>query len=130
MFHIGIALAFVSGSRRAGSLDRARAETRTSQGVWIFSSLTNEELELQVAPTRNRLIDIWGHLTASNDPHWTANFAVLNRQRFVLQSYLVARWFLDDDLDKSSAPFLQIPAEIGHHRRKLRTHDDMKSKRG
>ena len=33
----------------------------------FFGSLTNEELELQVAPTRNRLIYIWGHLTASND---------------------------------------------------------------
>ena len=33
----------------------------------FFGSLTNEELELQVAPTRNRLIYIWGHLTASSD---------------------------------------------------------------
>jgi|SRR5215469_12289011 len=33
----------------------------------FFGSLTNEELELQVAPTRNRLIYIWGHLTALND---------------------------------------------------------------
>jgi hypothetical protein len=33
----------------------------------FFGSLTNEELELQVAPTRNRIIYIWGHLTASND---------------------------------------------------------------
>jgi hypothetical protein len=28
----------------------------------LFGSLTQEELELQVAPTRNRLIYIWGHL--------------------------------------------------------------------
>ena len=33
----------------------------------LFGSLTPEELELQVAPTRNRLIYIWGHLTALND---------------------------------------------------------------
>ncbi len=33
----------------------------------LFGSLTPEELELQVAPTRNRLIYIWGHLSASND---------------------------------------------------------------
>ena len=33
----------------------------------LFGSLTPEELELQVAPTRNRLIYIWGHLTAFND---------------------------------------------------------------
>ena len=33
----------------------------------LFGALTPEELELQVAPTRNRLIYIWGHLSASND---------------------------------------------------------------
>jgi hypothetical protein len=33
----------------------------------FFPSLTAEELELQVAPARNRLIYIWGHLTAIND---------------------------------------------------------------
>jgi len=33
----------------------------------LFGSLTPEELELQVAPTRKRLIYIWGHLSASND---------------------------------------------------------------
>jgi hypothetical protein len=33
----------------------------------FFPSLTAEELELQVAPARNRLIYIWGHLTALND---------------------------------------------------------------
>lgn len=33
----------------------------------FFGSLTPEELELQVAPTRNRLIYVWGHLTAIND---------------------------------------------------------------
>jgi DinB superfamily len=33
----------------------------------FFASLTPEELELQVAPARNRLIYIWGHLTAVND---------------------------------------------------------------
>jgi hypothetical protein len=33
----------------------------------FFGALTPEELELQVAPTRNRLIYIWGHLTAIND---------------------------------------------------------------
>jgi len=33
----------------------------------LFGSLTAEELELQVAPARNRLIYIWGHLTAIND---------------------------------------------------------------
>lgn len=33
----------------------------------LFGSLTPEELELEVAPTRNRLIYIWGHLSASND---------------------------------------------------------------
>lgn len=33
----------------------------------FFSSLTSEELELEVAPTRNRIVYIWGHLTALND---------------------------------------------------------------
>ena len=33
----------------------------------FFGSLSSEDLELQVAPTRNRLIYIWGHLTAFND---------------------------------------------------------------
>jgi hypothetical protein len=33
----------------------------------FFGSLTSEELELEVAPDRNRLIYIWGHLTAVND---------------------------------------------------------------
>lgn len=33
----------------------------------FFSSLMPEELELPVAPTRNRLIYIWGHLAAVND---------------------------------------------------------------
>ncbi|QNI34732.1 DinB family protein [Alloacidobacterium dinghuense] len=33
----------------------------------FFGSLTPEELELEVAPARNRLIYIWGHLTALND---------------------------------------------------------------
>src|SRR5215470_8058646 len=33
----------------------------------FFLSLTNEELELEVAPGRNRLVYIWGHLTAFND---------------------------------------------------------------
>ena len=33
----------------------------------LFGSLTPDELELEVAPTRNRLIYIWGHLSASND---------------------------------------------------------------
>jgi hypothetical protein len=32
-----------------------------------FGSLTEEELGLEVAPSRNRLIYIWGHLTAFND---------------------------------------------------------------
>ena len=33
----------------------------------FFCSLTEDELELKVAPSRNRLIYIWGHLTALND---------------------------------------------------------------
>ena len=33
----------------------------------FFASLTLEELELEVAPARNRLVYIWGHLTALND---------------------------------------------------------------
>src|SRR5690348_9665243 len=33
----------------------------------FFSSLGTTDLELEVAPTRNRLIYIWGHLTAVND---------------------------------------------------------------
>lgn len=33
----------------------------------FFGSLGEEELELKVAPSRNRLIYIWGHLTAMND---------------------------------------------------------------
>ena len=33
----------------------------------FFSSLTSEELELEVAPARNRLVYIWGHLAAVND---------------------------------------------------------------
>lgn len=33
----------------------------------FFSSLTREELELEVAPARNRIVYIWGHLTAVND---------------------------------------------------------------
>lgn len=33
----------------------------------FFSSLTPAELELEVAPARNLLIYIWGHLTAIND---------------------------------------------------------------
>ena len=33
----------------------------------FFGSLTSDELELEVAPTRNRLVYIWGHLTAFND---------------------------------------------------------------
>ena len=33
----------------------------------FFGSLTREELEIEVAPARNRLIYIWGHLTAFYD---------------------------------------------------------------
>ena len=33
----------------------------------FFGSLTSEELELEVAPARNRIVYIWGHLTAVND---------------------------------------------------------------
>ena len=33
----------------------------------FFGSLTGEELEIKVAPSRNRLIYVWGHLTAMND---------------------------------------------------------------
>lgn len=33
----------------------------------FFGSLTEEELGLEVAPSRNRLVYIWGHLTAFND---------------------------------------------------------------
>ena len=33
----------------------------------FFGSLTDEELELEVMPGRNRLVYIWGHLTAFND---------------------------------------------------------------
>src|SRR6267142_6805959 len=33
----------------------------------IFSSLTEEELLKEVAPGRNRLIYLWGHLTALHD---------------------------------------------------------------
>ena len=33
----------------------------------FFGSLTLEELEVRVAPARNRLIYIWGHLAAFND---------------------------------------------------------------
>ena len=33
----------------------------------FFSFLTSSELETEVAPGRNRLIYIWGHLTAIND---------------------------------------------------------------
>ena len=33
----------------------------------FFTSLTPTELEMEVAPFRNRLIYIWGHLTAVND---------------------------------------------------------------
>lgn len=33
----------------------------------FFGSLTPQELEVRVAPTRSRVIYIWGHLTASND---------------------------------------------------------------
>src|ERR1700756_972973 len=33
----------------------------------FFGSLTREELQLEVAPGRNRLIYIWGHLAAIND---------------------------------------------------------------
>jgi hypothetical protein len=33
----------------------------------FFNSLTPTELEFEVAPARNRLIYIWGHLTAVND---------------------------------------------------------------
>ena len=33
----------------------------------LFGSLTSSELEIEVAPDRNRLIYIWGHLMAIND---------------------------------------------------------------
>ena len=33
----------------------------------FFGSLKTDDLDLQVAPGRNRLIYIWGHLTAIND---------------------------------------------------------------
>jgi hypothetical protein len=33
----------------------------------FFSSLTSDELELEVAPARNRLVYLWGHLTTVND---------------------------------------------------------------
>src|SRR5260370_18287049 len=33
----------------------------------IFSSLTEDELLKEVAPGKNRLIYLWGHLTAIND---------------------------------------------------------------
>ena len=33
----------------------------------FFGSLSAEDLQLEVAPNRNRLIYIWGHLTAVND---------------------------------------------------------------
>lgn len=32
-----------------------------------FGSLTSDELELEVAPSRNRLVYIWGHLASFND---------------------------------------------------------------
>jgi len=33
----------------------------------FFGSLSDEELQIEVAPGRNRLIYVWGHLTAIND---------------------------------------------------------------
>ena len=33
----------------------------------LFSSLSPEQLEKEVAPGKNRLIYLWGHLTAVND---------------------------------------------------------------
>ena len=33
----------------------------------LFSLLTEEELEKRVAPERNRLVYLWGHLTAMHD---------------------------------------------------------------
>lgn len=33
----------------------------------FFGSLTSDELELEVAPTRNRLVYIWGHRIAFNE---------------------------------------------------------------
>jgi hypothetical protein len=33
----------------------------------FFGSLSSEDLQLEVAPSRNRLVYIWGHLTAVND---------------------------------------------------------------
>ena len=51
---------FVDSALRSwrSNMDRARK---------FFGSLTEEELEIEIAPSRNRLIYIWGHLMAMND---------------------------------------------------------------
>jgi hypothetical protein len=41
--------------------------SNTDRASNFFGSLSEEELELRVAPSRNRLIYILGHLTAMND---------------------------------------------------------------
>ena len=52
--------ALVAGALNAWKQNVERADK-------LFSSLTPEQLERQIAPGKNRLIYLWGHLTAVHD---------------------------------------------------------------
>src|SRR5450432_2694313 len=51
---------FVAGALKDWKANIERAEK-------LFSNLTAEQLNKEVAPGKNRLIYLWGHLTAVND---------------------------------------------------------------
>ena len=42
-------------------------KTNIERADKLFSSLTPEQLEKEIAPGKNRLIYLWGHLTAVHD---------------------------------------------------------------
>jgi hypothetical protein len=51
---------YVAGALNAWKINVERADK-------LFSNLTSEQLEQRVAPGKNRLIYLWGHLTAVHD---------------------------------------------------------------
>jgi hypothetical protein len=55
-----------SGTKLCG-FGTAQWRSNMDRASKLFGSLTEDELELKVAPNRNRLIYLWGHLKAMND---------------------------------------------------------------
>jgi hypothetical protein len=68
----------------------------------LFGSLTKDQLELEVAPGRNRLVYIWGHLTAFND-------ALLPLFGFGLRRYPELERVFVSQPDRAVSPILSGP---------------------